>query len=123
MSVRPYGVSVGVLSHFQFLDYVVSYYKKSIIKLTWYVLKVINMHYWSPSGPLGLRSEKKMSYVHYITRGGKAKFRTLKLTSVVNHLPSVSPKLLYAIAHLGYMYPLSAYILVTLLINLRNPKE
>ena len=83
----------------------VSYYKTLIINLTWYVLRVIKMHSWSPSGPWGPISEKKMSYVHYINRGGKAILRISKLTSVDNHLPSVSNKRFFATAHLGYTGP------------------
>ena len=35
------------------------------------------------------------------TMRGKAKLRILELTSVFHHLPSVSPKQLCALAHLG----------------------
>ena len=61
-SVRPSGVGVGVgvgvggvrrhvpLSNFQFLQ---SYDKVSLIKVGWYVLRVKNIHSWSPPDPFG----------------------------------------------------------------------
>ena len=45
--------------------------------------------------------EAKLSYVHYIIRKGKAKLCISKLISVMNWLPSVSPKQLCALPHLG----------------------
>ena len=50
-----------------------------------------------------LRSIKceKPSYIHYDIRREEAKQRLLKLASVFYHLPSVGPKQLCALAHLG----------------------
>ena len=61
-----------------------------------------------------------MSYVHYIIRGGKAKLCILKLTSVINHFPSVSA---FVCNSTSRIYALSAYFLAILLFNQRNPKE
>ena len=63
--VRPSsvgGVGVGVpLSWYQFLQ---SYYKVSLIKVAWYVLRVKNMHSWAPPDPWGPWDEEKPSYIH-----------------------------------------------------------
>ena len=107
-SVRPYGVVVVVvvvvtsrhvtLSSFQFLQ---AYDKVSLIKVGWYVLKVKNIHSWSPPDPLGPWDKEKASYIHYDIKREEAKLRILKLASVFHHLPSVGPKQLCALAHLG----------------------
>ena len=74
----------------------------SLIKVPWYVLRVKTMHFWSPSDSWDPPwSKAKPSYVHYIIRQGEAKLHILELTSVFHHLPSVSPKQLCALAHLG----------------------
>ena len=58
--------------HFQFLQL---YHKISIIKVAWYNLIVKNMHSWShPKSPW---AEKKLSYVHWIIRQGKAELQIL----------------------------------------------
>ena len=101
-SVRPYGVVVTsrhvTLSSFQFLQ---AYDKVSLIKVGWYVLKVKNIHSWSPPDPLGPWDKEKASYIHYDIKREEAKLRILKLASVFHHLPSVGPKQLCALAHLG----------------------
>ena len=83
---------------FQFL---LSYYKVSLIKAAWYVLRLKNIHSWSSQDPLGPWDEKKPSYILYDIRREEAKLRILKLASVFHHLPSVSPKQLCALAHIG----------------------
>ena len=104
MSVCPYDVRcrrrrrhVPLLS-FQFLQ---AYDKVSLIKVGWYVLRVKNIHSWSPPDPLGPRDNEKARYVHFDIRREEAKLRILKLTSVFHHLPSFGPKQLCALAHLG----------------------
>ena len=98
-SVHPYGggVSVPLLS-FKFL---LLYHKVSLIKFAWYVLRVKNMHSWSPPDLWGSWHEEEPSYIHYDIRREEAKQRLLKLASVFHHLPSVSPKQLCALAPLG----------------------
>ena len=59
------------------------------------------MHSGSPFDPLSLKDKEKPIYTYYIIRQGKAKLQTSKLTSVFHHLPSVTPKQLCALAHLG----------------------
>ena len=63
------------------------------------MLRVENMHFgsdsWDPC------SKAKQSYVQYIIRHGEAKLLKLELTSVFHHFPSVGPKQLCALAHLG----------------------
>ena len=49
-----------------------------------------------------LRLLGKLSHEQYIIRQGKAELRILELTSVFHHLPSVDPKQMCALAHLGY---------------------
>ena len=105
MSVRPSGVGVGVggvggvpLSIFKFLQ---SYYKVSLMKVAWYVLRVKNIHSWVPPDPWGPWDEEKLSYIHYDISREEAKLLILKLASVFHHLPSVGPKQLCALAHLG----------------------
>ena len=99
-SVRPSGGGgVGVpLLCFQFLQ---SYYKVSLIKVAWYVLRVKDMHSWSPPDLWGPWDEEKLSYIHYDIRREEAKLRILEIASVFHHLPSVGPKQLCALAHLG----------------------
>ena len=105
-SVRPSGgvsgvgvVGVGVpLSIFKFLQ---SYDKVSLIKVAWYVLRVKNMHSRAPPDPWGPWDEEKPSYIHYDIRREEVKQSILKLASVFHHLPSVGPKQLCALAHLG----------------------
>ena len=98
-SVPPSGVAVGVpLSIFKFLQ---PYHKVSLTKVAWYVLRVKNMHSWAPPDPWGPWDEEKLSYIHYNIRREEAKQRILKLASVFHHLPSVGPKQLCALAHLG----------------------
>ena len=53
-----------------------------------------------------------MNFVHYDIRQGKAKLCVLKLTSVSHHLPSVIPKQLCALAHLGCTCKVGTYFLV-----------
>ena len=59
------------------------------------------MHFGSPSDSWDPCGKAKSSYVHYIIRQGKAELRILELTSVFHYLPSVGPKQLCALAHLG----------------------
>ena len=55
----------------------------------------------SPSDPWDLRGKAKLSYVH--DKIGKvAKLWSFKLILVFHHLPSVGPKQLCALEHLGY---------------------
>ena len=101
-SVRPSGgggdVSGVPLSIFKFLQ---SYDKVSLIKVAWYVLRVKNMHSRAPPDPWGPWDEEKPSYIHYDIRREEVKQSILKLASVFHHLPSVGPKQLCALAHLG----------------------
>ena len=53
------------------------------------------MHFGSPSNFLDPYSKAKLSYVHYIIRGGEAELCVLELTSLFHHFPSISPKHLY----------------------------
>ena len=78
-----------------------SNHKISQSKVAWYVLRVKNMHSGSPSDLQGQWGKAKLSNLHYIIRRGKAKLHVLKLTSVFYHPPSVGPKQLCALAHLG----------------------
>ena len=50
---------------------------------------------WDPCGKV------KLSYVHYIIKQNEAKLYILELTSVFHHIPSVGPKQLCGVAHLG----------------------
>ena len=86
------------LLNFQFLQ---AYDKVSLIKVGWYVLRVKNIHSWSPPDPLGPRDKEKARYVHFDIRREEAKLLILKLASVFHHLPSFGPKQLCALAHLG----------------------
>ena len=73
----------------------------SLIKVPWYVLRVKNMHFGSPSDSWDPRGKEKPNNVYYIIRQGEAKLRILELSSVFHHLPSAGPKQLCALAHLG----------------------
>ena len=86
------------LLSFQFLQW---YHIRSLVKVAWYVLRVKNMHSWSPSHPWGPLDEMKLSYIHYNIRGVVIKLHTLKIASVIHHLPSVGPKQLCPSAHVG----------------------
>ena len=77
------------MSHIRILKL---HHKMTLIKVPWYVFRVKNLHFWSPS---------KLSHMQYIIRQGEAELHILDLTSVFYHLPSVSPKHLCALAHLG----------------------
>ena len=94
MSVHPSsGMGVGgvPLSSFQFLQ---SYHK------VWYVLRVKNMHSWSPPDPWGPRNEEKPSYINYKIRREEAKLHILILASVFHHLSSVGTKQLCVLAQI-----------------------
>ena len=73
----------------------------AVIKVPWYVLRVENMHFESPSDSWDQCGKAKLSYVQYIIRQGEAKLHILEFTSSFHHLPSVGPKQLCALAHLG----------------------
>ena len=73
----------------------------SLMKVSWYVLRVKIMHFGSPLDSWDPFCKAKPSYVQYIIRRGEAELRILELTSVLHHLPSVGPKQLCALAHLG----------------------
>ena len=73
----------------------------SKIKVSWYVLRMKNTHFGSTSDTWDPCNKVKLSYVHYIIRQGKVDLRILELTLVFHHLPSVGPKQLCALAHLG----------------------
>ena len=60
-----------------------------------------DMHSGLPSDSWGPWGEVKLRYVNYNIRQGKAKPQILKLNAVFYHLPSVGPKQLCALAHLG----------------------
>ena len=91
-SVRPY-VGVPVLaSHYQFL---LPYNKMSQRKIAWYVLR----------GKIGILGHThnpglQVTWCHVLGQG-EAELCISKLTSAFHHLPSVSPKQLCALAHLG----------------------
>ena len=78
-----------------------SHQKMRLIKIPWCVSRMKNMHFGSPSDSLDPCGKAKPSYVHYIIRQGEAELRILELTSVFHHLPSVAPKHLCVLAHLG----------------------
>ena len=73
----------------------------SLIKVLWYVLRVKTLDFGSPSDSWNRCGEAKSSYVQYINRLGEAKLCILDLTLMFHHLPSVGPKQLCALAHLG----------------------
>ena len=59
------------------------------------------MHFGSPSDSWDPCGKAKLSNVQYIIRQGEATLCILELTSVFHHFPSVGPKQLYALVHLG----------------------
>ena len=59
------------------------------------------MQFRSPLDPWGPTGKAKLSYVHYIISQGEAKLHISNLTSVFHCLPSVGPKQLCALVHLG----------------------
>ena len=69
----------------------------SLLKVAWNVLRIKNMHFESPSDPLGPWGKAKPSYIHYVIGRDEAELRISKLTLV----PGVSPKQLCVLAHLG----------------------
>ena len=73
----------------------------SLIKVSCYVLRVKNMHFGSPSDSWDPCGKAKPSYVQYIIRQGEAELCILELTSVFHQFPSVGPKQMCALAHLG----------------------
>ena len=73
----------------------------SLIKVLWYVLRVKNMHFESPSDSWDQCGKAKPNYVQYIIRQGEAKLCLLELTSVFHHFPRIGPKQLCVLAHLG----------------------
>ena len=74
----------------------------SLIKVSWFVLGVKNMHFGSPSTSGIHAARQKPSHGQYIIRQGEAELRIIELTSVFHHLQSVSAKQLCALAHRGY---------------------
>ena len=65
------------------------------------MLRVKNMHFGLPSDSWDPCNKAQLSHVLYIIRQGEAKLCILELTLVFYHLPSVGPKQLCALAHLG----------------------
>ena len=61
----------------------------SLIKVAWYVLRVKNVHFGSPSDLPGLLGESKLIYIHYNIRQGVAEPCLSKLTLVFHHIPRV----------------------------------
>ena len=59
------------------------------------------MHSWLLPDPWNPRDEEKPNYIHYDIRREEAKQCIIKVASVFHHLPSVGPKQLCALAHLG----------------------
>ena len=93
---------------FQFLQ---SYYKVSLIKVAWYVLRVKDMHSWSPPDLWGPWDEEKLSYIHYDIRREEAKLSILKLASVLLS-PQCWSKAVVCIST-PRMYPWSGHFLVS----------
>ena len=56
---------------------------------------------WITLRTFGFMRQGKLNYEDYNLKQGKAKIHSLELTSVFHPLPSVSPKQLCALAHLG----------------------
>ena len=84
------------------LQFLQAYDKVSLIKFVWYVLRVKNIYSWSPPDPFVHETRRRQ--VTYIMTLGKRKLsylHILKLASVFHHLPSVGPKQLCVLAHLG----------------------
>ena len=71
------------------------------MKIPWYVFRVKNMHFGSPSDFWDPWGKTKLSYVHYIIRQGEAELHILDLTSVFHQFLIVGPKQLCALEHLG----------------------
>ena len=92
-SVRPYGVvrrrpRPGVpLPNFQFLQ---AYEKVSLIKVAWYVLRVKNIHSWSPSDLWSSWGQDSM-LLYIIRQKAKLNIHTWKLT-LFHIFHSVGPK-------------------------------
>ena len=68
-----------------------------LIKVPWFVLRVKNMHFESPSDSWDPCGKAKPSHVQYIIKQGEAKLGILEITSVFHHFPSVGPKQLCAL--------------------------
>ena len=73
----------------------------SLIKVSWYVLRVKNMHFGIPSDSWDPCGKAKPSHVLYIIRLGEAELCILELTSVFHHLSNVGPTQLCALAYIG----------------------
>ena len=73
----------------------------SLIKVSWYALRVEYIHFGSPSDSWDSSSKALPSYVQYIIRQGEAKLYILELASAFHHFPGVGPKQLCVLAHLG----------------------
>ena len=71
----------------------------SLIKVTWYVLRVKNMHFGSLLDALGSmrRGKAELNKLQYHA----FEPRILQFNPVFHHLPSVGPKQLCALVHLG----------------------
>ena len=103
MSVCPSGsVRLSVCVSENWHHILQSYHKMSLTKVACYVFRVKNMHPGSPSVPWCSLGKAMLSYI--ITLLGKVKpscVLILNITSVLHHLPSVSPKQLCALEHVG----------------------
>ena len=71
--------------------------------IDWYMFRLENINFGSPSDPWVPWSEAKSSHIHFIIRRrqGKAKLCILKITSVFHQLTQVGPKQMYALSILG----------------------
>ena len=98
------------------------YDKVSLIKVGWYVLRVKNIHSWSPPDPLGPRDKEKVKYIHFNIRREEAKLRILKLASVFHHLSCVGP-MQFLCPSTPKMYPQSVYFLVTIVLKEKSLDE
>ena len=79
----------SITSHFQFLQ---SYHKMSLIKVAWYVLRVKNIHSWSPSDLWSSWGQDSM-LLYIIRQKAKLNIHTWKLTLFhIFHSYSVGPK-------------------------------
>ena len=86
----------------------------SLIKVSWYVLRVKNVHFGSPSdtwNPCGNKAELRTLHYQFV-RQGEAELRVLKITSVFHHLSSFHPKQLYVLEHLGCTHEVGKYFQV-----------
>ena len=100
MSVYPVVLLSVCLSHFTISNSCIV--SQDVTNKSYLVcIRVKNMHTMSPKDLLGLWGEEKPSYAHDNIRQGKAKLRLPKITSVFHHLPSIGPKQLFVLAHLG----------------------